>query len=77
MQNLDRRLAALETAHGAGNLIPVSWLPTDGMRETAIHDGTTYTQATDETREQFRGRVAALSPNGRKYIWITEIEAIT
>ena len=74
MQSLDRRLAALETVHGAGELILVSWLPTDGMPETASHDGTTYTQGTDETRAQFRSRVAALSPNGQKYIWVAGIE---
>ena len=74
MQSLDRRLAALETVHGAGELILVSWLPTDGMPETASYDGTTYTQATDETRAQFRSRVAALNPNGQKYIWVAEMQ---
>ena len=78
MHNLDRRLAALETAHGAGELILVTWLPTDGQREAITDDGKTHAQAAHETRDQFRARLPALlRPTGRKYIWVDEIDAAT
>jgi hypothetical protein len=76
MHSLKRRVEALEDSGGNGlELVLISWKP-GGGRETATHDGVTYTQTIGESAEQFRSR---LSENLRhancQFVWISEVDA--
>ena len=76
MSTLSSRIDALEAKDCRLVLLCISWLPTDGMRETASYEGTTYTQEPSETRDQFRQRLSdALKDGVTKFLWVDEIDA--
>jgi hypothetical protein len=77
MSTLRSRIDALEAKGGSGLvLLCISWLPTDGKRETATYDGTTYTQEPSETRDRFRERLRGALKDGRtSFLFVDQIDA--
>lgn len=72
-RNLERRLIDLERAQHIGQLCFVGWLPQEWKHASVTHDGKTYDQTADESREQFLARLAGcLNPDGQTFIWVDE-----
>jgi hypothetical protein len=76
MSTLSKRIDALESAGAGGlKLVLISWLG-HGGRETATYEGVPYTQAHDESAEDFRARLAKALENGKcSFVWVSELDA--
>jgi hypothetical protein len=75
--NLAKRVEALEAQRNPGlELILISWLPSEGRRESATYAGTTYVQGADESRDRFRERLgASVHAAGATFLFVDEIDA--
>jgi hypothetical protein len=76
MHALKKRIESLEERQEGGLvLMAISWLP-GGGRETATYGGVTYTQAADESQEEFRDRLGkALQHGKQRFVWVSELDA--
>lgn len=74
MNTLRKRVAALEGGGDGLVLLFVSALPGD-ERETATYAGVTYTQAQNESPEQFRVRLSETLKNGKaRLVWLSALD---
>jgi hypothetical protein len=73
MSPLRDRIATLEARDAPRGPLLISWRLNDSKKATAVHDGHTYTQGSNEPRDAFFRRLTE-NISSHAIVWVNELD---